>query len=121
MKPTAQLDHTALPWTIGKHRRIQTPAPSSIDGCTVIVGECELTQDNAEFIVRAANSYYDMQHTINSLRADNADLREALSVISGEPRQDDTYAGMNAVQISRTILAKREAPEGREAPEEGQP
>lgn len=40
------------------------------------------------------------------LRAQIAEMVEALSIIAGEPRQDDTYAGMDKVEIARSALAK---------------
>jgi hypothetical protein len=42
----------------------------------------------------------------DALRERERELVEALSVIAGEPRQDDTYVGMDKVGIARAALAK---------------
>lgn len=46
------------------------------------------------------------KNTRDILRSQNAELVEALSIIAGEPRQDDTYAGMDKVEIARSVLAR---------------
>ena len=40
------------------------------------------------------------------LRFEREEVIEALSIIAGGQRQDDTYAGMESKQIARALLAR---------------
>ena len=48
----------------------------------------------------------DAYEKLPTLRAQRDELLAALEVISGDPRRDDTYAGMSPVQIARHALRK---------------
>ena len=47
-----------------------------------------------------------LQSERDQLRERVAELVEALNVIAGEPRQDDTYVAMGSKEIARAVLAK---------------
>jgi len=66
----ADLQHTPGPWSIGKRRWI-TSGDLDIARIHSVskIGEAEAVA-NAEFIVRACNSHYDLLETLDILRLD---------------------------------------------------
>ena len=66
----ADLQHTPTPWSIGRRRWI---TGGNVDIARIHsvskIGEAEAVA-NAEFIVRACNSYYDLLETLDILRLD---------------------------------------------------
>lgn len=122
-------EHTELPWvqwydhpdiyagTVELNNRHSIQGDDSLV-CVAICDDDELAVPeaiaNAQFIVTACNSYYNNQHTIATLTAELAEVREQLAEAVGacEAALDDYVAGMppghpTGTQIMlRAVVAK---------------